>query len=232
MLYERFVCRRPLHRVAAWLADMGLPISPGTLADSIKRFVPLFEPLAEAILAHQNTASLRHTDDTTWRVQAYREKGRSNRAWLWTSVSRDALYYHIDPSRSAEVAIRCFVGYGLHECLPDHSSLTRIRQRWGEERFQAIFQRTVKACLGAKVATAEVVHIDASLIRADVSWETQGCSCGLVQMGQYDAGQHQERDHRDLPQARPRSCRALPRQLRLALQPALPPQDHDPPLRP
>ena len=45
-------------------------------------------------------------------------------------------------------------------------------------------------------------------------------------------GQHQERDHRNLPQDRPRSCRALPRQLRLALQPALPPQDHDPALRP
>ena len=104
MLYERFVCCRPLHRVAAWLADMGLAISPGTLADSIKRFMPLFEPLAKAILAHQNTASLRHADETTWRVQAYREKGRSSRAWLWTSVSPDALYYHIDPSRSAEVA--------------------------------------------------------------------------------------------------------------------------------
>src|SRR5512132_4467892 len=29
------------------------------------------------------------------------------------------------------IAIRWFAGYGLHETLPDHSSLTRIRQRWG-----------------------------------------------------------------------------------------------------
>ena len=108
MLYERFVCCRPLHRVAAWLADMGLAISPGTLADSIKRFVPLFEPLAEEILAHQNEAALRHADETSWRVQAYREKGRSSRAWLWTSVSPDAVYFHIDPSRSAEVAMKLF----------------------------------------------------------------------------------------------------------------------------
>ena len=108
MLYERFVCCRPLHRVAAWLADMGLSISPGTLADSIKRFVPLFEPLAEAILAHQNEGALRHADETSWRVQAYREKGRSSRAWLWTSVSPDAVYFHIDPSRSAEVAMKLF----------------------------------------------------------------------------------------------------------------------------
>ena len=70
------------------------------------------------------------------------------------------------------IAIRWFIGYGLHERLPDHSSLTRIRQRWGEERFRKIFQRTVTTCLDAQIATAEVVHIDASLIRADVSWES------------------------------------------------------------
>jgi hypothetical protein len=45
-------------------------------------------------------------------------------------------------------------------------------QRWGEERFRKIFKRTVEACLKAKIATAEVVHIDASLIRANVSWES------------------------------------------------------------
>jgi IS5 family transposase len=76
--------------------------------------------------------------------------------------------------REAQVnlAIRWFAGYGLHEALPDHSSLTRIRQRWGEERFRRIFERTVKACIEARIAEGEVVHIDASLIRADVSWES------------------------------------------------------------
>jgi len=70
------------------------------------------------------------------------------------------------------IAIRWFVGYGLHETLPDHSTLTRIRQRWGAERFRHIFQRTVQACVKAKIATGEIVHVDASLIRADVSWES------------------------------------------------------------
>lgn len=70
------------------------------------------------------------------------------------------------------IAIRWFVGYGLHEDLPDHSSLTRIRQRWGAERFRRIFERTVQACIAAKIAKGEVVHVDASLIRADVSWES------------------------------------------------------------
>ena len=63
------------------------------------------------------------------------------------------------------IAIRWFIGYGLEDRLPDHSSLTRIRQRWGEERFREIFRRTVRTCLDAKVAKAEVVHVD-------VSWES------------------------------------------------------------
>lgn len=70
------------------------------------------------------------------------------------------------------ISIRWFTGYGLHEALPDHSSLTRIRQRWGDDRFRKIFKRTVEACLKAKIVTADVVHIDASLIRANVSWDS------------------------------------------------------------
>jgi transposase len=69
-------------------------------------------------------------------------------------------------------AIRWFAGYALQEALPHHSSLTRIRQRWGAERFRRIFARTVQACVAAGIARGEVVHIDATLIRADVSWES------------------------------------------------------------
>jgi transposase len=57
------------------------------------------------------------------------------------------------------IAIRWFAGYGLHEALPDHSSLTRIRQRWGSERFRRIFERTVKACLDARIAKGKSVPV-------------------------------------------------------------------------
>ena len=74
--------------------------------------------------------------------------------------------------REAQVnlAIRWFAGYRLHEKLPDHSSLTRIRQRWGAERFRRIFERSVAACAAAGLVNGETVHVDATLIRADVSW--------------------------------------------------------------
>ncbi len=76
--------------------------------------------------------------------------------------------------REAQVnlAIRWFAGYRLHESLPDHSSLTRIRQRWGMERFKQIFQRIVRQCVDAGLVGGKTVHIDATLIRADVSWES------------------------------------------------------------
>ncbi|RWR24633.1 transposase [Sinirhodobacter populi] len=69
------------------------------------------------------------------------------------------------------LAIRWFVGYAVHEALPDHSSLTRIRQRWGEDVFHRIFTRVVRQCQQAGMVSAGAVHIDASLIRANVSMD-------------------------------------------------------------
>ena len=76
--------------------------------------------------------------------------------------------------REAQVnlAIRWFAGFRLHETLPEHSSLTKIRQRWGPERFKRIFQKTVQMCIDAGLVNGETVHIDSTLIRADVSWES------------------------------------------------------------
>jgi len=116
-LFERYACFRPLRRVAAWLSDQGLAVSAGTLGDSTHRFTPLFEPLAGAILARQNESALRHGDETTWRIQSLREQGRSSRAWLWASLSADSVYFHVDPSRSAEVAMKLFGAAGRHTVL-------------------------------------------------------------------------------------------------------------------
>jgi len=76
--------------------------------------------------------------------------------------------------REAQVnlAMRWFAGYNLTDTLPHHSSLTRIRQRWGEQTFRRIFTRTVAQCMDAGLVGGDTVHIDATLIRADVSWDS------------------------------------------------------------
>ena len=71
-----------------------------------------------------------------------------------------------------DLAFRWFAGYRLDESLPDRSSLTRIRQRWGDALFHAVFKRIVAQCVKAGLVNADTVHIDATLIRADVSWDS------------------------------------------------------------
>src|SRR5947199_1493616 len=43
-------------------------------------------------------------------------------------------------------SLRWYLGYALDEELPDHSSLTRIRQRLGIEVFERFFEKIVDLC--------------------------------------------------------------------------------------
>ena len=116
-LLERYAFHRPLNRVAAWMREQGLPISAGTLGDSIHRLIPLFEPLSQAILAQLNTATMLHGDETGWRVQSLKAIRGTSRAWLWSAVSRDAVWFHIDARRSAEAAGKLFANVGAGTIL-------------------------------------------------------------------------------------------------------------------
>jgi transposase len=70
------------------------------------------------------------------------------------------------------MAIRWFAGFNLTDTIPNHSSLSKIRSRWGEELFTTLFEKIAKQCIDAGLVSGETVHIDATLIRADVSWES------------------------------------------------------------
>ena len=47
------------------------------------------------------------------------------------------------------LSLRWCLGYDLHEPLPDHSSLTRMRERYGLEIFRSFFDRIVEMCVEA-----------------------------------------------------------------------------------
>src|SRR5439155_8582348 len=44
------------------------------------------------------------------------------------------------------LSVRWYLGYDLGEALPDHSSLTRIRARYGVEVFRRFFETVVDQC--------------------------------------------------------------------------------------
>ncbi len=96
LIHERYCNLRTYRGIERWFSDHGFGISTGTLADSAKRLLPLFEPLYDAILAHQNEDRLRHADETGWRIQSLSEVGGSQRAWLWVSVSKDSVLYYTE----------------------------------------------------------------------------------------------------------------------------------------
>ena len=110
VLLEHWEGQRPFRQIARWMTRHGLAISPGTLCDRLGDLSRLFEPLSAAIRAHLVTARVLQGDETSWRVQQRRRDGASGRAWLWVGQSHDAVWFHIDPRRSLQAALKVFEG--------------------------------------------------------------------------------------------------------------------------
>ena len=65
------------------------------------------------------------------------------------------------------LSIRWFLGYDLNEPLPDHSSLTRIRERYGLEIFRRFFERIVEECFEAGLVWGEELYFDSTKVEAN-----------------------------------------------------------------
>jgi transposase len=59
------------------------------------------------------------------------------------------------------LSVRWYVGYNLDEPLPDHSSLTRIRERYGVELFRCFFEAIVDQCQQAGLVWGKELYVDA-----------------------------------------------------------------------
>jgi transposase len=64
---------------------------------------------------------------------------------------------------------RWYLGYDLGEALPDHSSLTRIRERYGRAVFQRFFEAIVERCVAAGLVWGKELYIDATKMLANAS---------------------------------------------------------------
>ena len=67
------------------------------------------------------------------------------------------------------IGYRWFVGLTLSDAVPEHSSLTRIRDRLGVGCFEAVFERVVEQCRDAGLVQRKCIVTDASLIEANAS---------------------------------------------------------------
>jgi transposase len=70
------------------------------------------------------------------------------------------------------LSLRWYLGYDLSEPLPDHSSLTRIRQRYGLDIFRRFFETIVEQCLAADLVWGKVLYVDATKVEANASLDS------------------------------------------------------------
>ena len=67
------------------------------------------------------------------------------------------------------LSLRWYLGYDLYEPLPNHSSLTRIRERYGLEVFRGFFDRIVEMCVEAGLVWGEELFVDSTTVRANAA---------------------------------------------------------------
>jgi transposase len=85
---------------------------------------------------------------------------------------------------SLNLAHRWYLGYALDEDLPDHSSLTRIRQRLGVEIFVRFFEKVVDLCQDASLVWGRELYFDATKVEANAGIPS------LIPRFYYDATTH------------------------------------------
>ena len=76
---------------------------------------------------------------------------------------------HLMEIAADRLSIRWYLGYDLHEPLPDHSSLTRIRERYGLEIFRHFFEEIVELCAEVGLVWGKELYFDATKVEANAS---------------------------------------------------------------
>ncbi|MDQ3791288.1 MAG: transposase, partial [Actinomycetota bacterium] len=67
------------------------------------------------------------------------------------------------------LSLRWYLSYDLYEPLPDHSSLARIRERYGLEAFRRFFERIVEECFEAGLVWGEELFFDSTKLEANAA---------------------------------------------------------------
>src|SRR6266699_3814002 len=70
------------------------------------------------------------------------------------------------------LSVRWYLGYDLDDPLPEHSSLSRIRTRYGLDVFRRFFDAILEQCQQAKLIWGKELYIDATRVDANASLDS------------------------------------------------------------
>ena len=68
------------------------------------------------------------------------------------------------------LSLRWYLGDDLDERLPDHSSLTKIRERYGVATFRRFFEEILERCRAAGLLWGEELYADATKVQANAAY--------------------------------------------------------------
>jgi Transposase domain (DUF772) len=125
------------------------------------------------------------------------------------------------------LSLRWYLSYDLYEPLPDHSSLARIRERYGLEVFRRFFERIVEECFEAGLVWGEELFFDSTKLEANAAvdslaprWTVEAHLEGLFEAEQAHPPQA---DDEEIPE-KDREIAELPRSVKIASGSGTPPR--------
>src|SRR5437868_378348 len=102
------------------------------------------------------------------------------------------------------LSVRWYLGYNLGESLPDHSSLTRIRIRYGVEVFRRFFETIVDQCQQAGLVWGKELYADATKVQANAALSSMkprfAVEAHLAALFAQEVHEHEEAKEESLPQ--------------------------------
>ncbi len=70
------------------------------------------------------------------------------------------------------LSVRWYLGFNLDEPLPEHSSLTRIRTRYGVEVFRRFFDAILAQCQQAGLVWGRELYFDSTEVQANAAYSS------------------------------------------------------------
>jgi transposase len=103
VLLDKFLFYRPTQRLLTEWQTRGLDLSLGTLTDGLQRLLPLFEPLYQQWIDHNQQQRHWHADETRWLVFATLEGKVGYRWFLWVFHSEEVVVFVLSSGRAHDV---------------------------------------------------------------------------------------------------------------------------------
>ena len=103
VLIHKFVCFQPLYRVLRELRGHGLDLSSATIIDGLRKLLPLFRPLYQALIDRHLALDRWHGDDTRWPIFE-RTPDQTNAYWTLSVYGcAQVIVFVLDPTRCHDV---------------------------------------------------------------------------------------------------------------------------------